>query len=185
MIKKNKLNSSTFDAKINWRIIWYSVVIWLLAFAIGQFVILPWYYLVLPILIFWIPINYFKKSQMIGLLTTQKMSKSTDKILTFGLWLSLVWFFVIAALTLAEIAGFYYFNFFFFFSDFRNWLLYPLVLLVPVVYSLILENKQSFSTNKQSFSANNKYKRSRRRKQDLKVADFLTSKHLKTSNIGG
>ncbi|OGD85988.1 hypothetical protein A3B51_01090 [Candidatus Curtissbacteria bacterium RIFCSPLOWO2_01_FULL_41_18] len=167
MIKKNKLNSSTFDAKINWRIIWYSVVIWLLAFAIGGFVILPWYYLVLPILIFWITINYFKK-----------MPKSTDKILTFGLWISLVWFFVIVVLTLAEIAGFYYFNFFFFFSDFRNWLLFPLVLLVPVVYSLILENKQSFSTN-------NKYKRSRRRKQDSKVADFLTSKHLKTSNIGG
>ena len=167
MIKKNKLKLSTFDAKINWRIIWYSVVIWLLAFAIGGFVILPWYYLVLPILIFWITINYFKK-----------MPKSTDKILTFGLWISLVWFFVIVVLTLAEIAGFYYFNFFFFFSDFRNWLLFPLVLLVPVVYSLILENKQSFSTN-------NKYKRSRRRKQDSKVADFLTSKHLKTSNIGG
>lgn len=171
MIKKNKLNWSTFKVKINWRITWYSVVIWLLAFAIGGFVILPWYYLVLPILIFWITINYFKRSQMITLLTAQKMPKSTDKILTFGLWLSLAWFFVIAILTLFEIAGFYYFNFLFFFSDFRNWLLYPLVLLIPVVYSLTLENS--------------KYKRSKRHKQDPKVAKFLTPKHLKTSNIVG
>src|SRR3989344_4784103 len=108
-----------------WRAIWYSVLIWLLANIFGGFIILPWYYLVLPILIFWITVYYFRKS---------------ERTLLSGLCVSLFWFFVIFVLNLLEFVGPYYGNFGFYFSDFRNWFLYPLVLLVPVIYCLIFEN---------------------------------------------
>ena len=40
-----------------------------------------------------------------------------------------------------EIIGPYYSNAQLYFSDFRNWLKYPLILLIPVIYSLILETR--------------------------------------------
>ncbi|MBI2327868.1 hypothetical protein HYU92_06130 [Candidatus Curtissbacteria bacterium] len=112
--------------KISFRMVWYSVLIWLMAFFISGFVKLPFYYLVLPIVIFWLTIFYFKKS---------------EKTVRSGLWISLSWFFMISVLDLVEIVGPYYGNAAFYFSDFRNWLKYPLVLLLPVIYSLIFENK--------------------------------------------
>lgn len=200
MAQKRTVNLSTFKIRQGWRVTWYSVLIWLLAFIIGGFVILPWYYLALPILILWITIVYFRQTRLISLSCVKRRKNDANEILSLGLWLSLTWFFVIFVLTLFEIAGFYYFNFAFFLSDFRNWLLFPLVLLVPFVYSLILENKQSFSANrrslrsspamrdaglKQSFSAKNKYKPSKRTKEGLTLEGLLNFKSSKPSNIAG
>jgi hypothetical protein len=111
--------------KVNWRDTWYSVVIWLGAIIVGGFVILPWYYLVLPLVVFWTTTVYFHNS---------------DKTLKAGLWVSLFWFFAVAALDVLEIFGPYYSNAALYFSDSRNWLKYPIILLTPVIYSLILEN---------------------------------------------
>jgi len=121
-----------------WRAIWYSVLIWLLANIFDGFVILPWYYLVLPILIFWTTVYYFRKSK---------------RTLSAGLWISLFWFFVILALNFLEFIGPYYANFDFYFSDFRNWFLYPLVLLIPVIYCLVWENTKKKSSKKKQASA--------------------------------
>ena len=125
--------------KLDWRLAWYSVLIWFLAIIISGFVILPWFYIVMPVVIFWTTIVYFKKP-ILEFLGDGKGKRQNDQILTLGLWVSIFWFLAVAILNVLEIIGPYYANVFFYFSDFRNWFLYPLILLVPVVYSLILEN---------------------------------------------
>lgn len=113
--------------KIDWRLIWYSVVLWLAAIVVGGLVILPWFYLAMPLVVVWLTTIYFKK---------------TDKSLAMGLWVSVVWFLIVAALDFLEIIGPYYMNAAAYFSDFRNFAKYPLILLVPVIYSLLLENSK-------------------------------------------
>ncbi len=115
-------------SKFNWRTIWYSVVIWLLAIIVGGLVILPWFYLVLPAVVFWSTIIYFKKE---------------DKNLKTGLLISLFWFCVIFCLDILELVGPYYANAQLYFSDPRNWLKYALILLVPIIYTLVSENNSS------------------------------------------
>lgn len=105
---------------------WYSVLIWLLAIAVGGFVVLPWFYLVLPVVVFWLTIIYFRKE---------------EKSLKMGLLISLFWFSTILALDILELAGPYYANLNLYFSDPRNWLKYSSILLLPVIYCLVLENR--------------------------------------------
>lgn len=121
--------------KISWRVTWYSVILWLSAIIVGGFVVLPWFYLAMPLVVIWLTVIYFKK---------------TDKTLAAGLWISLVWFLTVAALDLLEIVGPYYMNASMYFSDFRNWLKYPLILLTPVIYSIILENSKARAHLKKS-----------------------------------
>lgn len=111
---------------LNWRMTWYSVLIWFLSLAVGGFVIAPWFYLALPVTILWLTIFYFKNSKI-------------DNLVRGGLWVSLFWFFVIVTLDFFEIIGPYYANASLYFSDFRNWWKYPLILLTPLIYSLILD----------------------------------------------
>ena len=135
-----KLNWFFGKLKVNWRTAWYSVLIWFLAIAVGGIVILPWFYLILPIVIVLITIFYFKKAQLPNLISSSKRKKESDLIFALGLWVALFWFAVVVALNILEIIGPYYANVGFYFSDSRNWLKYPLILLVPVVYSLFLAN---------------------------------------------
>ena len=125
--------------RLSWRNIWYSVLIWLLAFFIASFVIIPWFYFVLPITITLITIYYFKIINPFKNKKGRARIAERDRIFIFGLAASLFWFLTITVLNVLQIAGFYYFDFLFYFSDFRNWYLYILILLVPVIYSLILE----------------------------------------------
>lgn len=125
--------------KFSLRVFWYSVIIWLLALILGGLVIVPWFYVVLPLFILLATVYYFDKEEIIQLAFGKGVWRQ-DVVFALGLWVALLWFFVLIILSILEIAGFYYFDFFFYFSDPRNWFLYPLVLLVPVVYSLILEN---------------------------------------------
>jgi hypothetical protein len=126
---KRRIHSKKFKRinfiKIDWRVTWYSVCLWFLVVIISGFVILPWFYLVLPIAIFWLTIFYFKNGK-------------TD--LKTGLWVSLFWFLVVGILDFLEIVGPYYSQVSLYFSDFRHLLKYPLILLTPVIYSLVLEN---------------------------------------------
>lgn len=110
----------------SWRLVWYSVLIWFLALIFASFVVLPWFYLVLPPVVFWTTAYFFKK---------------VERSFEAGLKVSLFWFLIISALAVFEIAGPYYFNFVYYFSDQRNLLIYPLILLIPSIYSLMLENK--------------------------------------------
>lgn len=99
---------------------------WLLALIVAGLVVLPWFYLVLPIVLFVITIIYFARA---------------DKTLAMGIWVSLIWFLVVAILDFMEIVGPSFGNLAVYFADFRNWLKLPLILLLPVIYSLVLESK--------------------------------------------
>lgn len=131
-----KRRSNKFRFKVNWRDTWYSVVVWLLAILVGGFVVLPLYYLVLPLVVFWTTTIYFNRG---------------NKSLRVGLLCSLFWFFTVAALDFLEIVGPYYSNAALYFSDARNFLKYPLILLIPVIYSLILETKHMKRVSRRRF----------------------------------
>lgn len=134
-------------AQVNWRITWYSVLVWFLAIVVSGFVILPWFYFVMPMVIFFSTIFYFKKPVM-EIFESRKRKRQADRIFALGLWVALFWFAIMVVLNILEIIGPYYANVLFYFSDFRNWFLYPLILLIPVVYSLILENARFLKRKK-------------------------------------
>lgn len=127
---------------LNWRIVWYSVVVLVLVFLVGGLVILPWFYLTLPFVILWVTIFYFRRAGIIKLLAAKKVRKGRDHVFALGLAISVIWFLALILLSVLEIVGFYYFNFGLYFSDPRNWLVFPLILLMPVVYGIILENRR-------------------------------------------
>lgn len=133
--------------KLSWRVIWYSVLIWFLAIVVSGVVILPWFYLVMPLVIVGATIFYLRREGVEIIPLPKKLVRGSafargDRIFALGLAVSLLWFAVILVLNAIEIIGPYYSNVFLYFSDFRNWFLYPLILLTPVVYSLILENRK-------------------------------------------
>jgi len=134
--------------KVNWRLIWYCVLVWLLTFILGGLVILPWYYLILPLVILLVTVYFFDKSDQVQRIISKKIRRNNDIIFALGLAVSIFWFMVLFILSILSVAGFYYFDFLFYFSDPRIWLLYPLVLLVPVVYSLLLQNNLSKKPHK-------------------------------------
>lgn len=138
-------------AKVDWRLLWYAVLIWFLTILVGGIVILPWVYPALLVLVVIATFYFFRKiTRVKG--SKRIYRKSKDGFLVFGLWVSLFWFGAILALNLLQIIGPYYFNFFYYYSDFRNWFLYVLLLIVPVIYSLILENKGLSRKNKKKLA---------------------------------
>lgn len=111
----------------NIRILWYSVLVWVFSYIVALIVTIPWFYLVLPIIIYSTTIYYFKK---------------TEITLAAGLRAAIFWFMTIASINLLEIFGPYYADFRLYFSDLRNWFLYPLILLIPVIYTIVSENRR-------------------------------------------
>ena len=133
--------------RLNWRLVWYSVLIWLLAFVLSGLVVLPWYYLVMPLVVFSITAIYFRKVVW-GSISYKDISGRRDRIFALGLGVSLLWFLILVIVNILEFVGLYYSNFHFYFSDFRNWMLYPLMLLTPVVYSLMIANGRTRRSSK-------------------------------------
>ncbi|HSX18840.1 MAG TPA: hypothetical protein VLE91_01760 [Candidatus Saccharimonadales bacterium] len=125
-MKKFTHKKQTFRLRVNWRSAWYATILWIMAVVASGFVILPWYYLALPLVIFSTTIVYFHKG---------------DKTFSAGLWCGIFWFFTFAILDFFQVVGPYYSNASLYFSDVRNILKYPLILLVPVIYSLVMETK--------------------------------------------
>jgi len=111
----------------NIRILWYSVLVWVFSYIVAMIVTIPWFYLVLPFIVYSTTIYYFKK---------------TEATLAAGLKAAIFWFITIASINLLEIFGPYYADFRLYFSDLRVWFLYPLILLIPVIYTIISENRR-------------------------------------------
>ncbi|MDO8486886.1 MAG: hypothetical protein Q7S45_01130 [Candidatus Curtissbacteria bacterium] len=132
---------------IDFRILWYAVLLWVLAIFVGGFVILPWFYLVLTILVFWLTVTFFKK----GLSSAKIRRRRQDKILIRGLRTSLFWSVAVLALDFLVFVGFNFQNLIVYFSDPRSWFKYPLIILVPVIYSLVLENMERRVWNRRNF----------------------------------
>lgn len=140
---KKKVNASSVGIskfRVNIRIVWYSVLIWIMGFLVAAVVIIPWYYLALTLVIVLTTVYYFKSVKPFEVKRGRRSEKERDKILAFGLGAAITWFGIVGLLTILEIAGFYYFDFLFYFSDFRNWYFLTLILVVPVVYGLLLEH---------------------------------------------
>jgi len=126
-----------------WRVVWYSVSIWLLGFLVSAVVLIPWFYPALAIVVVGATIFYFKVVDPLKVKRGRKPKIDADRIFAFGLAAAITWFFIMGILSVLQIAGFYYFNFVSYFSDFRNWYFYTLIILVPVIYSLVLENMRN------------------------------------------
>lgn len=137
--------------QLNWRLCWYSVLIWLLVVAVAGFVVLPWFYAVLPLAVLLTTTLYFRFPQK----NTAANKFDQGSIFAHGLWLGFIWALSIFFLDFIEFVGFDFGNFYIYSVDARNFLKYPLVILIPVIHSLVLENTQKKKHGKLS---NNNYK---------------------------
>lgn len=133
-----KLSVSVFDrmAKLDWRLGWYAVSLWLLASFVGGVVILPWFYLAFALCLFILTAMFFRKVK----LSKRNWRKNGDTILAKGLWLGLFWSVVVLFLDIVEFVGFDFTSLIIYASDSRNWFKFPIIIMMPIVYSLILQN---------------------------------------------
>lgn len=127
---------------IDWRLLWYSTLVWLLVVLSSGFVAIPWYFFVLPVEVIIATVLYFKTP------VNEKYKKrfNHETLFAQGLWVGTVWFLGILFLDFVEFINFDIQNFYVYLMDSRNFLKFPMVILVPVIYSLILEqqlNKKS------------------------------------------
>lgn len=121
---------------LNWRIAWYGVLVWLVSFIVSGIVILPWFYVVFPLTIFGLTALFFGKfiKQSLNLRRTSKF------FFAQGLSIGLLWFASILVLDFLQLVGFDSANAVVYFLDPRNFMKYPIVLLVPAIYGLMAEN---------------------------------------------
>lgn len=126
----------------NWRIAWYSVIVWLLSFGLSGIVILPWFYVVFPMAILLLTHFFFRK-----LVSLNRIKRSfKGGFFASGLSIGFFWFFSIIVLDSVQFIAFDYASLSVYFFDPRNFIKYPIVILVPIVYGLVLENKKITSS---------------------------------------
>lgn len=123
--------------KIDWRAGFYSAFIWLLAVLVGGLVVLPWFYLALPVVVAVTTLVYFRLP-----LTSYKQKFHSSTFFAQGLWLGTLWAVVIFSLDFVEFVNFDPTNFFVYLTDSRNYLKFPVVILIPVIYGLILDARE-------------------------------------------
>lgn len=120
--------------KVDFRLVWYSLLLWFLSVAIGGFVVLPWFYPIITICVFWVTVAFFGRG--FGKIYKRRQ----DKIFMRGLLASLFWAVAVLCLDIIVFVGFNFQSLVVYFSDPRSWFLYPLIILAPIIYSLVLEN---------------------------------------------
>lgn len=129
--------ASTEVSRFDWRLCWYSVLVWLLAVIVGGIVTLPWFYLVFPLVLLIPTVLYFRFPKKYSIYYLQP-----GKIFALGLWLGILWCSSVFILDFIEFIGFDLDNVYVYFLDSRNFLKYPLIILIPIIYSLLLEDSQ-------------------------------------------
>lgn len=122
-------------SRFDWRLCWYSVLVWLLAVIVGSIVTLPWFYLVFPLVILFPTVLYFRLPKKYSIYYFKP-----GEIFALGLWLGILWCTSVFILDFIEFIGFDLDNIFVYFLDTRNFLKFPLIILIPIIYSLILED---------------------------------------------
>lgn len=134
---------SPFDFKkvlsVNWRLTWYGVLVWMVAFLAGGFVILPWFYFAFPGLILLITIIYFRSYKLKRL----NLKRPIQIQFAQGLFAGFFWFCAVFLLDLFQLFSFSDFSLSVFFLDPRNFIKYPVIILIPAIYGLIVENGEA------------------------------------------
>jgi hypothetical protein len=131
--------------KLDWRLSFYCAFVWLQVVLISGFIVLPWYFFALPLAVFITTVIYFR-------IPNNELYKSRfnrETLFAQGLWLGFAWFFAILIMDFVEFVNFDLQNFYVYLLDSRNFLKFPVVILIPVIYSLVLEqqlkNKSKFA----------------------------------------
>jgi len=123
--------------KVDWRLCFFSAFVWLQVVLISGFVVLPFYYFVLPLAVFISTVVYFRTPQ--SELYTSRFNRET--LFAQGLWLGFAWFVGILVMDFVEFINFDLQSFYVYLTDTRNFLKFPVVILIPVIYSLVLEQQ--------------------------------------------
>lgn len=123
---------SNILVNLDWKILWYSLFLWVLTIALSGIIILPWFYPVLAIIVLIVTIIFFRVDKRIWIIE--------GKIFSKGLQAAFFWPVVIFSLDFVEFVGMDLANAFIYFSDPRSWFKFPLIILMPIIYSIILEN---------------------------------------------
>jgi len=134
-------------SKIDFRIVWYSSLLWLVSTLIGGLVVLPWFYIFLAVFVFIMTVITFSKIRVPKSLYRRRQDKNLIK----GLWIGLFWSAAILVLDFSEFNGFSVSTWRVYFSDSRSWFKYPLFILIPIIYALILENAKGENFSKTTF----------------------------------
>ena len=123
--------------KGDWCLSFYCAFVWLQVVLISGFVVLPWYFFVLPPAVFFTTVLYFRtpKSEL------YKSRFNRETLFAQGIWLGLAWFVGILLMDFVEFVNFDLQNFYVYLQDSRNFLKFPVVILIPVIYSLVLEQQ--------------------------------------------
>lgn len=117
--------------EVDFRLVWYCLLLWFVSAGVGGVIALPWFYPATAISIFALTIAFFRKAKRYG---------RRDKIFARGLRTSLFWSAVVGAMDLLTFVGFDFASMLVYFSDPRSWFKYPLIIFLPIIYSLVLEN---------------------------------------------
>lgn len=120
----------------SFRTTWYALLVWIIAFLISGTIVVPMYFIVMPLVVLMLTVYYFDTAQL-----KKVKAKDRDLFIKYGIVGALFWFLVAGILSFVEMAGFYYLNVGFYLSDFKNLFLFPVILLTPVLYGIVLSNK--------------------------------------------
>ncbi len=140
MKKTKKLFNYYSILKFNWRISWYAVFVWLLSFVISGVVILPWFYVVFPLAILLVSYLYFGKQND----SKKRSSMFRRAVFAQGLSTGFFWFLAILVFDFIQFVGLDLSGAGVYFLDSRNFIKYPIVILIPTILALILKNRNIF-----------------------------------------
>lgn len=142
MKKSKRLKNYQNIFKLNWRVAWYGVFVWLLSFILSSVVMLPWFYVLYPLAILFVTYLFFRKVAYFK----AGVNWSGGHFFEQGLSIGFFWFMAISVFDFIEFVGLDFANAPIYFLDPRNFIKYPVVILIPIVYGLVLENQKSPST---------------------------------------
>lgn len=123
--------------RVDWRLCFFSAFVWLQVVLISGFIVLPWYYFALPLAVFITTVIYFRTPQS----DLYKSRFNRETLFAQGLWLGFAWFVGVFVMDFVEFINFDFQNFYVYLMDTRNFLKFPVVILIPVIYSLVLEQQ--------------------------------------------
>lgn len=114
--------------RFNWRLSWYSVLVWLLLALVSSLAVFPWFYLTVPSVVVLSTALFLRGDQ-------------SGDLFARSLKLGVFWFFSVFTLDLIMFVGLDPDNFYLYLVDGRSFLKLPVVILVPVLFGLLKEQR--------------------------------------------